>query len=268
MRGVRTVLYLAAAAYLGTAAVLYFMQRQLLYRPDVNIAAVPASLPGAVSRQITTADGQTLNAWLIAPAQDKPILLYLHGNGGNLSRLAGRFAMLTSGGAGLLAIDWRGYGGSTGTPSETGLMRDAQAAYAAALAIVGTPKRIVLIGESLGSGPAVMLATQCACAGLILDAPYSSILDVAADRFWMFPVWFLLTDTFRSDLSIPHIKTPVLIAHGDQDRTVPMRFGEKLFALAPEPKEFIRVPGRGHLALMDPEVMARVHAWIDMVVDR
>lgn len=268
MRGLRYVLYLAAAAYLGVAAVLYFMQRQLLYRPDVTFAAVPASLPGAVARTITTSDNQTLNAWFIPPAAGKPILLYLHGNAGNLTGRAARFALLTAQGAGLLAIDWRGYGGSSGSPSETGLMRDAQAAYDAALAIVGTPQRIVIIGESLGSGPAVALAARLPSAGLILDAPYSSILDVAADRYWMFPASLILTDQFRSDLKIGEIKTPLLVLHGDEDRVVPIRFGEKLFAHAPQPKEFIRVPGRGHLVLAVPDVLPRVQAWIDTVVAR
>lgn len=268
MRWLRYLLYLAAVAYLGVAAVLYFTQRQLLYRPDITVAALPAALPGVVAKQIVTADHETLNAWLVPPAAGKPLLLYLHGNAGNLTGRTARFAALTAQGAGLLAIDWRGYGGSTGSPSETGLMRDAEAAYAAALAIVGTPKRIVIVGESLGSGLAVALASRFESAGLILDAPYSSILDVAADRYWMFPVGLLLVDQFRSDLKIKDIRAPLLIMHGDQDRVVPIRFGEKLFALAPQPKEFIRVPGRGHLVLAVPDVMARTQAWIDQIVGR
>lgn len=268
MRWLRYLCYLAAVAYLGAAAVLYFTQRQLLYRPDVTIAEVPAALPRAVSQQILTADRETLNAWVVPPAEGKPVLLYLHGNAGNLTGRVARFAALTANGNGLLAIDWRGYGGSTGEPSEDGLMRDAEAAYASALALAGSPQRLIIIGESLGTGPAIMLATRQAAAGLILDAPYSSIRDVAADRYWMFPVSLLLVDPFRSDLLIGKIKVPLLVMHGDQDRVVPIRFGEKLFALAPEPKEFIRVPGRGHLVLAIPDVMARTLAWIDQVVGR
>ncbi|WP_170850364.1 alpha/beta hydrolase [Beijerinckia sp. GAS462] len=268
MRWLRYLLYLAAVAYLGAAAVLYFAQRQLLYVPNTAVAEIPAALPGAVSRQITTADRETLNAWYVPPADGKPILLYLHGNAGNLSGRTARFAGLTANGNGLLAIDWRGYGGSTGSPSEEGLMRDAEAAYAAALAIVGTPKRLIIVGESLGSGPAVALAARLASAGVILDAPYSSILDVASDRYWMFPVGLLLTDQFRSDLKIGEIKAPLLVMQGDQDRVVPIRFGEKLFALAPQPKEFIHVPGRGHLVLAVPDVMAHTLDWIDKIVNR
>ncbi|MDF2116288.1 alpha/beta hydrolase [Roseiarcaceae bacterium H3SJ34-1] len=264
MRWVRGLLYVVIAAYLGASGFLYVRQRDILYRPNVTAAAVPlATLPGVTAKQIKTADGETLAAWFVPPRNNKPILLYLHGNGGNLANRTRRFALMTAQGAGLLAIDWRGYGGSTGSPSEDGLMRDAEAAYRSALETVRTPRRIVIVGESLGSGPAVMLAAYLDCAGLILDSAYSSILDVASEQYWMFPVRLLLADQYRSDLRIAEIRAPLLAMHGDQDRIVPIKFGERLFALAPQPKEFIRVPGRDHLVLALDDVWPRVLAWID-----
>jgi pimeloyl-ACP methyl ester carboxylesterase len=263
MRWLAGAVIALAASYMGVAALLYVMQRHLIYRSDAAVAIVPGTLPGVVRRQITTADRQTLNAWYIAPQAGKPLLLFLHGNGGNLATLGERFAQLTAQGNGLLAIDWRGYGGSTGSPTEDGLMLDADAAYAAALAAAGTGKRIFIIGESLGSGPAIALAARLECAGLILDAPYSSVVDVAAARFWMFPVRLLIADRYRSDLRVKDIKAPLLIVHGDQDRTIPIRFGEKLFALAPEPKQFIKVAGGGHPVMGADGVMPQVLAWID-----
>jgi len=264
MRWLRWLLCIAIAAYLGASGYLYVRQRDLLYRPNVSMAAAPvAAIPGVTEKQIKTADGETLAAWFVPPRDDNPIFLYLHGNGGNLASRTRRFALMTAQGEGLLAIDWRGYGSSTGSPSEAGLMRDAQAAYRSALESVGTPKRIVIVGESLGSGPAVALAATLESAGLILDSPYSSILDVASEQYWMFPVRLLLKDQYRSDLRIGKIKAPLIVMHGDQDRIVPIKFGERLFALAPQPKEFIRVPGRGHLVLALDDVWPRVLAWID-----
>jgi fermentation-respiration switch protein FrsA (DUF1100 family) len=267
MRWLRLPLYIVIAAYIGASGYLDVRQRDLLYRPNVSMAAAPvAAIPGVAAKQIKTADGETLQAWFVPPRDDKPILLYLHGNGGNLAGRTRRFALMTAQGEGLLALDWRGYGGSTGSPSEAGLMRDAQAAYRSALEIVGAPKRIVIVGESLGSGPAVALAATVECAGLILDSPYSSVLDVASDQYWLFPVGLLLKDQYRSDLRIGKIKAPLIVVHGEQDRIVPIKFGERLFELAPQPKEFIRLPGHGHLALAD--VWPRVLAWMNRLPKR
>src|SRR6202012_5196968 len=111
------------------------------------------------------------------------------------------------------------------------------------------PGRLVIMGESLGTGLAVALAARAPSAALVLDSPYSSVADVAAAQFWMFPVRLLLRDQFRSDRSIGRVRVPLLMVHGSADRIIPLRFAERLFALAPEPKQFIRVDGAGHLAM-------------------
>ncbi len=105
------------------------------------------------------------------------------------------------------------------------------------------------MGESLGSGVAVPLAARHEVGAVVLDSPFSSIVDVAATHFWMFPVRLLMRDRFRSDLAIGAVHAPLLIIHGDRDEVTPIRFAEKLYALANEPKRFIRVEGAGHLAL-------------------
>ena len=156
---------------------------------------------------------------------------------------------MANAGMGLLAIEYRGYASSTGSPSERGLKLDGEAAYAAAIASGVAPERIVPLGESLGSGVAVALAARHKVGALVLDSPYSSIADVAAAAYWFVPVRALLRDPFRNDLLIGSVNVPTLIVHGTKDAVVPIRFGEKLFALANPPKEFWRVEGAVHLAL-------------------
>ena len=117
------------------------------------------------------------------------------------------------------------------------------------------------MGESLGTGVAVDLAARHPVGAVVLDSPYSATVDVAAARYWMFPVRLLMRDQFRSDKKIGKVAAPVLMVHGTEDATVPIRFGEKLFALAKAPKEFMRIEGAGHLAL--GLVIPQVRAWID-----
>ena len=185
----------------------------------------------------------------IPPGAGRPMILYFHGNSGGIDLRDERFRALAEAGMGLIAIEYRGYASSTGRPSERGLKLDGEAAYAAAIASGVAPERIVPLGESLGSGVAVALAARHKVGALVLDSPYSSIADVAAARYWFMPVRALLRDPFRNDFLIGSVHAPTLMAHGTKDTVVPIRFGEKLFALANPPKAFWRVEGAGHLAL-------------------
>jgi uncharacterized protein len=251
-----------ALLYAVALAALYVGQRKLLYFPNaVEVAPASVGLPNAERLHLTTGDGERLLAWYIAPAAGKPLILYFHGNGGGLDLRAERFNAFAAAGDGLLAVEYRGYAGSTGAPSEVGLLADGEATWIEALRLGFPPGRIVLMGESLGSGVAVALAARHPAAALVLDSPYSTIADDAAALFWMFPVRALMRDAFRSDERIARVFAPLLIVHGTRDDAVPIRLAEKLFALAHEPKDFIRVEGGGHLALgmRIPEVLA----WID-----
>jgi fermentation-respiration switch protein FrsA (DUF1100 family) len=144
-----------------------------------------------------------------------------------------------------LALSYRGYGGSTGQPSEQGLYRDAEAAYAFAAAR-HPAERIVLWGFSLGSGPAVALAVEHPIGKLVLEAPFTSTVDIAASVFPFVPVRALMKDQYRSDERIGRLAAPLLVMHGGRDNVVPIRYGERLFALAPEPKRFVRFAGGRH----------------------
>lgn len=248
--------------YGGLLALMYVFQRSLQYFPDrVRTPPAEAGLPQAQEVTLKTSDGETVIAWHVPSRGDKPVVLYFHGNGGALNLRADRFSWLTAEGYGLVALSYRGYGGSTGKPTEAGLILDAQAAYDFAAARYPA-KRLVPWGESLGTGVAVALAAERPVGGLILDAPFTSAADVGAAVYPFVPVRWFMKDPFRSDLRIGRVRAPLLVLHGERDGIVPIVFGERLFALANEPKRFVRLPKGNHVDLDDHGAAEYVKAFL------
>jgi len=246
MTTLKSVIITLVVCYAGLLALLFVAQRSMMYFPDrTRIAPTAAGLSEAQEIVLDTADGEKVVAWHIPPQDGKPVIVYFHGNGGALHIRVGRFRALTAGGNGLLALSYRGYGGSTGRPTEAGLLADAAAAYSFASARY-LPAKIVLWGESLGTGVAVAFAAQHPVGGLVLEAPFTSAVDIAAAVYPFVPVRLLMLDQFRSDERIAAVKAPILVMHGERDRVVPIAYGERLFALAREPKKFVRFPQGGH----------------------
>jgi fermentation-respiration switch protein FrsA (DUF1100 family) len=249
--------------YVGVVAVLYVVQRALMYFPDTErIPPAAAGLPAAQEILLDTADGERLIAWHVPPRGDRPVVLYLHGNGGALSHRAERFRALTADGTGLVAVDYRGYGGSSGRPSEAGLLIDAETAYAFAAARYPVV-RIAVWGESLGTGVAVALAAERPIGRLVLEAPFTSAADLAARRYPVVPVRWLMKDQFRSDLRIAAVAAPLLVLHGARDTIVPIEYGERLFGLAREPKRLVRFPQGEHEDLDRFGALATVKTFLD-----
>jgi uncharacterized protein len=233
-------------AYVGFTAVVYFGQRSLMYFPDTaHTTPAAAGLPEAEEVPLTASDGTRILAWHVAPGNDKPVILYFHGNGGALRYRVERFRKLIGSGIGLVGLEYRGYGGLGGSPSENGLIADAEAAYAYAAARYPVA-RIVLWGESLGTGVAVALAAEKPVGRVILEAPFTSTEAVGALRYWYLPVRFLMKDQFHSDTRIAKVTAPLLILHGVHDQVVPYAMGEKLFDLANKPKHIVRFLDGGH----------------------
>ena len=251
MTSLKWLLIAAVGLYCGVLALMYVFQRAMMYFPDATrVAPAQAGLPRAAEVTFASSDGEKLFAWYVPPDAGKPLVIYFQGNAEGLAARVGRFTWLTADGTGLLALCYRGYGGSSGTPSEDGLIRDAEAAYG--FARERTPaRRIVLFGESLGTAVAVALAAGHDVAAVILDAPFTSAAEVGAAAYPFAPVRWLMKDKFRSDERIGRVSAPLLVMHGEQDRIVPIRFAEKLFALAREPKRFVRFPQGGHVDLDD-----------------
>jgi hypothetical protein len=247
MAVLKWIVIVPAAIYLVGMVVLYFRQREMLFPiPQVGRTAPDAAgLPEAEEHVLTTADGEKVIIWHVPAKPGHAVVLYFPGNGDFLAGLTSRFRAVTSDGTGLVALSYRGYAGSTGSPSEVGLLQDATAAYAFTAARYSADC-IVAWGFSLGTGVAVALASEHAFAKLILEAPYTSTVDVAASQFRIVPVRLLMKDQFHSDRRIARVTVPLLIMHGDADPAIDISFGERLFALAHEPKRFVRFPGGGH----------------------
>jgi fermentation-respiration switch protein FrsA (DUF1100 family) len=236
----------AILGYGALVALLYLTQRAIQYFPErFRTAPAAAGLPQAQEVVLETSDGERVIAWHVPPRENKPVVLYFHGNGGSLRGRVDRFRDLTADGTGLVALSYRGYGGSSGAPTEAGLVSDALAAYTFTTARYPA-ERIVLWGESLGSGVAVALAAQMPVGYLILQSPFTSAADVGAQTYWFVPVRLLMKDQFRSDLRIGKVAAPVLILHGDRDGIVPIALAERLYGLINAPKRFVRLAGVGH----------------------
>ena len=248
MAFVKWLFIVAAAGYLALGALMFFAQRALMYFPErIRTAPAAAGFPQAQEITLDTADGEKVIAWHVPPRGEKPLVIYFHGNGGSLRLRVDRFQKLVANGFGLLALSYRGYGGSTGSPNERGLIEDARAAYA--YAAERYPDRIVLWGESLGTAVAIALAAEKPVSKLILDAPFTSAADIAAAVYWFLPVRLLMRDTFRSDLRIAQVKSPILILHGEADVVVPIVHGERLLATITGKKQMVRFAGGEHVDL-------------------
>ena len=246
----------AVVLYGGFLALLYVAQRSVQYFPERRRTAPRAAgLPEAEEAVLNTADGEHVVVWHVPPREGHPIFLYFHGNGGSLRWREERFRSLTADGSGLVALSYRGYGGSSGRSTETGLIKDAEAAYAFAIARYPA-QRIVLWGESLGSAVALALAAEKPVGHLVLEAPFTSAADVGAQHYWFVPVRLFMKDQFRSDLRVSKVTAPVLVVHGENDAIVPITLGERLYGLIRAPKRFVRVAGAGHNDLGDDAVAA------------
>lgn len=261
-------LAVAAVLYAAFVALLYAMERTFLYpASSYRATAAEAGLAGFQDLSLTTADGERLVAWWKPPEPGRAVVLYFHGNGGSLWSRRHRARLLTEDGRGLLLVSYRGYSGSTGAPTEVGLREDARAAYA----WVGErvePARVVLYGESLGSGVAVRLASERPVGGVVVEAPFTSTADIAKLTYWFVPVDILMRDQFRSIDLVDDIKAPLLVLHGERDGLIPIRFGQKLYEAAREPKRFVRLPGVSHADVLEQGGLAPVRAFLSEVEGR
>jgi len=258
MAGWKWFLTFLATGYVGLVALMYVAQRGLMYFPEtVRTPPAQAGFPQAEEVVLDSTDGARVIVWHVAPRGERTVWLYFHGNGGALRYRVERFRALTAQGDGLVALSYRGYAGSTGRPTEAGLIADAGATYDFA-ARRYPPARIALWGESLGSGVSIALAAERPVARIVLEAPFLSALDIAQGAYPFIPVRFLMKDQFRSDLRVAKVTAPVLILHGDRDRVVPIASGELLYKLIRSPKRFVRIPGGGHENLGSFGIMDRV----------
>ena len=243
---------LPLAMVLGRNRVLFFPFDEPA--PQTRMGAF-GGMQAAIVR-VARPDGRKLAAYDVAPmhlAADAPVVLFLHGNAGNIgmrAEIAAWFASL--GGVRVLMPDYSGYGGNEGSPSEDEINADALAAFDHLVAAGVAPSRIVLYGESIGGVPALYVATQRKAAGVVVQSSISSLSSMALRKFpWMPLAALLVSGSFPSADRIATLDMPVLIVHGRNDTIVPFGEGERLAATAKPGAEFLPIDGADHNDLLD-----------------
>ena len=246
------ILLLAALAYGAVVLLAWLFQARLLYLPQVpgrQWDATPADV-GLVHENvaIATADGVELSAWFVPAPASRATILFFHGNAGNISHRLGTLAAFHELGLATLIVDYRGYGRSGGQPSERGTRRDARAAWRYLIEERGQdPDRIVIAGRSLGSAVATDLAAslQTGPAAVILEAPFTSVPELAAAAYPFLPARWLSRFRYATAEHVTDIHVPLLVIHGRDDEIVPIEHGRRVFAAGNEPKRFLELDG-GH----------------------
>ena len=260
--------YLFVITYaLGVAA--YMFQRNFLYRPAKRPYRSPASLHlnGVHEVWLNTPDGEQILTWQIEPQPGMPTILYLHGNNCNLSNRLERVSRFLRDGYGLLMPSFRGYGVSTGRPSEQNNVNDALLAYEKLQQGGVSVDDIIVYGESLGTGVAVQVAARRSIGALVLEAPYTSLRDLVRHRLRFIPAYTFLKDRFNSIEHIKQVTAPLLIVHSLGDEVIPIAFGRWLFEAATGTKEFLRVRGAGHYGLFRAGAWLKIRLFVEEHVE-
>lgn len=239
---------------------VYLFQRRILYFPNSTaVAPQDVALTQCRTQPLIAPDNTALNAWYCPPQAGFATIVYFHGNAGHLGDRANKFRAFTQAGFGLMAVSYRGYGGSAGTPSEAGIYSDARTAIAYVTGQERTPlSRLVLYGESLGTGVAVQMASEHAVAAMVLEAPYTSVVDRGQEKYPFLPVSLLAKDRFESAAKLPSLRLPVLILHGERDTTIPVHHGRAMLELANAPKRGVFYPQTAHTDFDIPSITAEL----------
>lgn len=264
-----TLVTVFASVYLIALGAVFALQRQFIYIPDArhaDLATVGAvELMEAV--ELTADDGVKTVSWFRTPATSAlPMLVLFQGNAGNIGDRLYKVATFVQEGWGVLLVGYRGFGGNSGKPTEQGLYADARAALRFLQDRGITADRIVLYGESLGSGVATEMALESKARALILEAPFTSIADMAQRQFPYFPSRWLVLDRFDNLSKIRRVGMPVLVLHGERDPITPAAFGRRVYETAPEPKALRVFPDAGHVDLYEHGADRAVIEFVDAVV--
>lgn len=255
---------LLAAALLFPVAAQSAMERHFVFFPERTIYATPAvfDLPFEEVRFAAT-DGVSLHGWYLPGDPGRPLVLFCHGNAGNISHRLETLRMLRRMGLAVFIFDYRGYGLSEGEPSEAGTYADARGALAWLRQRGWTPPRLIYCGESLGAAVAVQLAVETPPAALVLEAPFPSIAAMGRHHnpiLYLLLGW-LLDARYDSLAKIGRIRAPLLIIQGEADDIVPPGMARRLFDAANDPKTLRLIPGAGHNDLLDAGGDAYREAW-------
>ena len=273
LRTLWNVLIPLAIAYAAVLVLVFVFQSRLVFFPGTGreVVVTPQTYGlGFETVGIQTADGETLQAWWVPAEGARGSVLFLHGNAGNISHRLDYLLMFNRLRYSTLIVDYRGYGGSTGTPSEEGTYRDAEAAWDYLRhARLAQPRDVVIAGESLGAAVATRLATKVSPRAVVLFSTFTSVTDLGAQVYWFLPVRLLSRIGYDNRENLKRIRAPVFIAHSRDDDIVSYSHGKQLYEAANEPKSFLEMRG-GHndgLIFTQPEWVARLGVFLDRYAD-
>jgi len=238
-----------AIAYAAVMALVYLFQSRLVFYPEVGRDMVVSPQTYGLKFEpvdIRTPDGETLSAWWVPADEPRGTMLFFHGNAGNISHRLDYLLLFNRMRFNTLILDYRGYGKSTGSPSEEGTYRDAEAAWDYLRAVRSVqPQNLVIAGESLGGAVATWLAAKVGPRAIVLLSTFTSVNDLGAQIYWFLPVRLISRLGYDNAENLKRIKAPVFIAHSRDDDVIPFSHGKKLFEGAAEPKAFLEMRG-GH----------------------
>ena len=268
------ILIPVAIAYAAVLVLVFLFQSRLVFYPEIGRAVTLSPQSYGLrheSVEIHTADGETLAAWWV-PAEDaRGSVLFFHGNAGNISHRLDYLLMFHRLRYTTLIVDYRGYGRSTGSPSEEGTYRDAEAAWDYLRhGRLARPEHVVIAGESLGGGVATWLAARVEPRAVLLFSTFTSATDLGADVYWFLPVRILSRIGYESLENLKAIRAPIFVAHSRDDDIVPYRHGRRLYEAAGEPKAFVEMRG-GHndgFIFTRTEWVAQLAAFLDRLEQR
>ena len=260
------IILVAVSFYILLLTLVFFFQRSLLYHPSVDnyLKDESSNKPTEIERvKITTVDKIDLAAWFYNKDIKKlKTILFFHGNAGSLENRTYKLNHFKNLNVNFLIIAWRGFSGNRGKPNELGLYRDAESAIKWLKSKGVIEQNIIIYGESLGTGVAVEVAQNKNYAGIILESPFTSMINLGKKYYPFFPVRFLLKDKFESYKKITNVSVPVLIIHGKVDKIVPFTMGKKMYELSNEPKFFYSQEYGDHMVDYDEKLLLTLKKFI------
>ena len=261
-----TIILALVSFYILLLTIVFFFQRNLLYHPSVDnyLKDQVTNVPTEIEKvKIATLDNINLVAWFYNKNIEKfKTILFFHGNAGSLENRTYKLNHFKDLNVNFLIIAWRGFSGNAGKPNETGLYRDGASAIKWLKLRGVTEKNIILYGESLGTGVAIEVAQNKNYAGIILESPYTSMVNVGKKYYPFFPVSLLLKDKFESYKKIKKVSVPILVLHGKEDKIVPFSMGKKIYELANEPKFFYSQEYGDHMIDYDAGLLTTLKKFI------
>lgn len=266
LRRLAIVLFaLVALVYVAGLLGLYFLQRDFQYDVSGRIYGLgETELVTVENVALPVGDGEVVNGWYAPPSDaSKPVILYYRGNAGSFTHEHRRFAAFQQAGFGFMSFDYRGFPGSPGLLNQDNVLADSLAAFDW---VAGKGFPVVIWGRSLGSGPASYVASQRDAGALLLETPFLSAVSVARDRYWFFPVEWLMHDQYPVERWLADVEEPTFVAHGTADETIGVSHGERVHALLRNPRDLWIEEGAGHGDLWDRGIWQRAQAFFDAAI--